>query len=83
MDVSSQESIELFASRVKRALLLIREAAMDQWPLIVGDGLADQFSSRSLSELGRVIDISDDLATEQPQVVAVQVTGLTRQALGQ
>jgi hypothetical protein len=30
----------------------------------------------SLSELGRVIDVSNDLAAEQPQVVAVQVAGL-------
>ena len=74
--VCRQKSIEFFASRVKRALLLFREAAMNQWPHIIGDGLADQFSSRSLSELGRVIDVSDDFAPEQPQVVAMQVTGL-------
>lgn len=49
---------------------------MDQWSFIVGDGLQDQLSNRSLSEFWRVIDVSNDLAPEQPQVVAVQVTGL-------
>ena len=74
--VCRQKSIEFFASRVKRALLLFREAAMDQWPFIVGDGLTDQLSNRALSEFGRVVNVSDDFTTEQPQVVTVQVAGL-------
>ena len=49
---------------------------MAQWPFIVDDGLADQFRSRSLSGLGGVIDVSNDFATGQPQVVAVQVEAL-------
>lgn len=39
--VCSQESIELFAGRIKGTLLLLREAAMDQWPLIASDSLQD------------------------------------------
>ena len=71
-----QESIELSAGRVKGALLLLSEAAMDQWSFIVGDGLADQILNRSPSELGRFMEVSDDFATEQPQVVSMQITGL-------
>ena len=79
----SQKSIEFFAGRVKRALFLLGETAMDQWPLIVGNGLTDQLLNRSLSEFGRIVEVSDDLAPEQPQVVAVQITGFARQTLGQ
>jgi hypothetical protein len=56
---------------------------MNQWPLIVDDSRQDQLPERSLFEFGRAVDVADDFAAEQPQVVAVQVAGLTRQPLGQ
>ena len=83
VSMCGQESIEFPAGRVKGALLLLREAAMNQWSFIMGDDLADQGSNRTLSELGSLVDVSDDFATEQPKVVAVQVAGLARQTLSQ
>ena len=74
--VCRQESIEFFAGRVKRTLLLLGEATMDQWSLIIGNGFTDQLFNGSLSELWRVIDVSNDFTPEQRQVVAVQVAGL-------
>ena len=62
---------------------MLREAAMDQWTLITSDGVQDQLFDWSLSEFERVVDVSDDFATEQPQVIAVQVAGLARQTLSQ
>ena len=50
---------------------------MDQGSFIMGDDLADQLSNRSLAQFGGLVDVSDDLTTEQPQVVAVQVAGLS------
>lgn len=72
----SQESIEFLAGRIKGTLFLLREAAMDQWPLITSDGVQEQLFDRPLSEFGCVVEVADDLATEQPQVVAMQVAGL-------
>ena len=76
IDVRSQKSIELLASQIKGSLLLLGEAAMDQWPFITGDGLTDPLSNRSLAEFGSLVDVAEDLTAEQPQVVAVQVAGL-------
>ena len=78
-----QESIELFAGRIKGALFLLAEAAMDQWPLVIGDDLQDQLNGRAPPEFWGPVDVTDDLTTEQPQVVAVQVAGLARESLNQ
>ena len=50
---------------------------MQEWSSLFVNGLADQFFNRSLSEFWRVIDVANDFTAEQPQVVAVQVAGLT------
>ena len=46
--VRCQESIEFFADRIERALLLLAEAAMNQRSLISSDGLHDQLLDWSL-----------------------------------
>ena len=76
MGVCSQESIELFAGRIKGALFLLGEAAMDQWPLVMGDDLQDQLNGRAPPEFWGLVDVTNNFATEQPQIVAVQVAGL-------
>lgn len=43
----SQESIEFLAGRIEGALLLLRDAAMNQWALIASDSLHDQLSGRA------------------------------------
>ena len=83
MGVCSQESIELFAGRIKGALFLLGEAAMDQWPLVISDDLQDQLNGRAPPEFWGLVDVTNNFATEQPQIVAVQVAGLTRQSLNQ
>ena len=83
MGVCSQESIELFAGRIKGALFLLGEAAMDQWPLVMGDDLQDQLNGRAPPEFWGLVDVTNNFATEQPQIVAVQVAGLARQTLTQ
>ena len=49
---------------------------MDQRPFVVGDDLTNQLANYPLTKLGCLIDIANDFAPEQPQVVAVQITGL-------
>ena len=70
------ESIELFAGGIKCALFLFGEAAMDQWPFVVFDCRAQQRCSREFSKLWCFIDVTDDLAAEQPKVVTVHVARL-------
>jgi len=76
MGMHSQESFEFSAGRIKQALLYVVDAATDHWSGVVGDGLADQLYSRLVSEFWGLIDVTDDLAAEQPKVVAVHVARL-------
>ena len=56
---------------------------MEQWPAYAVNDRPDQFSSRALPEFWCFIDVANDFSTEQPQVVAVQIAGLTGYALCQ
>lgn len=56
---------------------------MEQRSSLAVNDRPDQFSSRAFPEFWCFIDVANDFSTEQPQVVAVQVTGLTGQALCQ
>ena len=78
---SGQKAVQLAAGRVERVLFGLREPAVDQWPLAIGDGVAEQFFDGTLSELRRLDDVADDLSAEQPQVVPVPVAGWTGESL--
>ena len=67
--------MELAAGRVEGALLVFR-AVVDQWAALLVDHLVQKPFGSDLSE-GRVfVQVADDLAAQQPNVVHVLSDGL-------
>jgi hypothetical protein len=56
---------------------------MQQWPLAAIDRCADQFFGRPLPQSRRFMKIPNHLATEHPQVIAMQMQRLAAQTLDQ
>jgi len=70
-----EETVELAAGGIERALILFR-AIMDQWPAVFVNRVAEKSLSGPLSERRVVMEISDDLPAQQPQVVHVPANRL-------
>ena len=55
---------------------------MARWPARFVDSIAEQLSSKPFSEGGIVVQVTDDLAAQRPQIVHVLTNGLGREAGG-
>src|SRR5260370_23466722 len=71
----SEESVEFAAGRVEGALRLL-VAVVNQRAAVSVDGIAQQTVGRDLSQRRVVVQVADDLSTQQPQVVHVLSDGL-------
>ena len=73
----SEESVEFAASGVEGALIFFR-AVVNQRTTVVLDGVAEKFLGRLLSERRVVVEVADDLSSQQPKIVHVTANGLGR-----
>lgn len=75
----SQKLMEFFAGRIEGALFVFGRVAVKQWSFSAVDGGGDPFAGRPLSQFWCLVKFTDQLAAQQPQIVAMQVQGLARQ----
>ena len=71
----TEEAVELAASGVERALLVLR-AVVDERAAVLVDGVAKKSVSSHLSEGRVVVEVADDFSTQTPEVVHVPANGL-------
>ena len=75
----SQEAVEFRAGRVEGALLLVR-AIVNQRAAVLMDPISEQTLNADFSQRRDLIEVPDDLSTEQPKVVHVSANGLAGKA---
>src|ERR1022692_163730 len=75
-----EEAKELSAGRVERALLIFGPAVGDERSTLVIEDREYDLVRRPLSEPRVLMQFRDDLATENPQVIAVRSQGFARRA---
>jgi len=71
--------MEFATGRVEGTLLLLGRAVGDQRSTFVIQGGEHDLRHRSLPQPRALVQVRDDLAAEQPQVVAMLAQGLRRQ----
>ena len=75
-----EEAKELSAGRVERALLIFGPAVGDERSTFVIEDREHDPVCRPLSKPRVLMQFRDDLATENPQVIAVRSQGFARRA---
>jgi hypothetical protein len=62
---------------------LFVHSAMDEWPtFVIVDGLPEDLANRPLAKARRFVQIRDEAAAEEPQIVDVPPNRLRRQLRG-
>ena len=61
-----EEAVQLPTRRIKRALLVFRQAVGDERTTVVVDGCGHHLRHWPLSSPGVLVQAGDDLATEEP-----------------
>ena len=73
-----EEAIELAAGQIEGALLIFGRAAGDERSALVIEGCAYDLADRLLAKLRDLMQVRDELAAEEPQVVAMLTQGFAR-----
>lgn len=73
--------MKFFAGRIEGALFLFGRVSVKQRSFAAIDGGGDPLAGRPLSQFWRLVKFTDELAAQQPQIVAMQVQRLARQPL--
>ena len=74
-----EETMELAAGRVEGALLIFGRAAGDERSALVIEGCAHHPVDRLFSKPRALMQVQDELAAEEPQVVTMLTQGFARQ----
>lgn len=78
--LAGEEASKLAARRIKRILLRLRIAMIEQRSAIVANGRAHEGLDGPPSQFGILRQIPDQLAAQKPEIVPMPVQGLLRQA---
>ena len=73
-----EETMELAAGQVEGALLIFARAAGDERSALVIEGCAHDLVDRLLSKPRALMQVQDELAAEEPQVVTMLTQGFAR-----